>query len=718
VVSERKLEVVRIPGKGGNGTVVRLHGVIDESFDRVSFVEELHGLVILDMDGVRRITSFGVREWVTAMRTLPADYLGFIKVRPAILSQFNMVAGFAGRGQLISFYTPHICTSCGDEVEVLLDLRKQYNLVKTGEPPAATCPRCGAPAEFDDLPGAYFAHAAANPPPTPPPEASPLIDGDTAPKTPAGWKVEKEVEGTVTALWCSGPLDQKSQFKRLADGLEGDVVMVMDQIGAVTPEGIERFKQFADGTDFRLWLARIPMQVAEALVANPNACGRAKLISVRLDFTCTHCGREVRETLDGLNLSLLDSLRTSGKSCPNCWRPLKTEASTEIISQLGRLPFDSAPPAVRKYLETHSRPGSQKPSTEGETWGKYRLEKPIGSGGMAQIFLARQIGPEGFEKRVVLKRLLPHLSDNKLFVEMFLQEARLAAKLSHPNIVQIFDLGKVGIQYYIAMEYVRGWDLNGVLKALYVLKEPMPVHLGCRIVSDVCAALAAAHRPVDEEGRSLAIVHRDVSPQNILLSSEGVVKLTDFGIAKAAGSLTNTEPGMVRGKVAYMSPEQVRGQADIDNRTDIFAAAVILYHCLTGESLFHRENQAATLNALLNDPIPVVSSKRGGIPPVLDQAMKKALARNRDRRYSAAEDFRRDLEAAITQIAQPADQGALAIWLHSITTRAAAQGGEISALPHFTPTSAAHQASTTLRPPDNTPDKTLPGVPRDSIGKK
>src|SRR5205823_2865829 len=145
------------------------------------------------------------------------------------------------------------------------------------------------------------------------------------------------------------------------------------------------------------------------------------------------------------NLSLVDSLRTSGKSCPNCWRPLRAEASLERISGLGRLPFDVAPVAVKKYLDTHVRPGSEKPSPEGETWGKYRLEKPIGSGGMAQIFLARQLGPEGFEKRVVLKRLLPHLSENKLFVEMFLQEARLAAKLSHPNVVQIFDLGKVGL---------------------------------------------------------------------------------------------------------------------------------------------------------------------------------------------------------------------------------------------------------------------------------
>ena len=678
----------RVPAKGA--TIVRCWGVIDDSFDRVGFVEGLTGVVIIDLDGVRRITSFGVREWVTAMRTLPADYVAFINVRPTLVSQFNMVSGFAGRGILVTFFTPHICNACGKELEVLLDLRKQYNAVRAEEPPVALCPQCNAPAEFDDVASAYFAYAASQPPPNPPAEANAAIDGDTGPAAATPWKVEKEVDGNVTALWITGALDAKATFKRLADGLEGDVVMVMDGVSTANKDGAERFKQFADTTDFRLYLARVPIALAEVLATNPDACGRAKLVSVRLDFTCSSCGKRVREILDGLNLAMLDSLRSTGKNCPHCWKPLKSDAAPEVIAKFGRLPFDIPAENVATYLDEHTAgPGGKPIDPEGEVWGKYRLVKQIGTGGMGELFLARQVGPEGFEKKVVLKRLLPHISENKLFVEMFLQEARVAARLSHPNVVQIFELGKVGTQYYMAMEYVRGWDLNAILKALYVLQERMPIHLACRMMHQLCLGLGAAHRPVDDEGRSLAIVHRDHSPQNVLLSTEGAVKLTDFGIAKAAGSLTNTEPGMVRGKVAYMSPEQVRGRQDIDLRTDIFAVAVILYQCLTGQSLFHRENQAATLHALLSDPIPAPSSKRQGVPPILDRAMATALQRDRDKRYATALDFAADLEASIKAIGQPAEAADLAHWLHDVTNRASKKNPEIAAIPSFTPTSGA-----------------------------
>ena len=195
-------------------------------------------------------------------------------------------------------------------------------------------------------------------------------------------------------------------------------------------------------------------------------------------------------------------------------------------------------------------------------YGPYRLLDRIAVGGMAEVFKAKRSGVEGFEKIVAVKRILPHLSDNKEFVDMFVDEAKMVAGLTHPNIVQIFDLGQIDTSYYIAMEYVHGRDLRTILQAGARRRgSACPSTSALRIVSRVCSALEYAHRKKDDRGRAMKIVHRDVSPQNILISFEGEVKLTDFGIAKAATKASSTDRGALRGKLLYMSPEQAWGKA-------------------------------------------------------------------------------------------------------------------------------------------------------------
>ena len=278
-----------------------------------------------------------------------------------------------------------------------------------------------------------------------------------------------------------------------------------------------------------------------------------------------------------------------------------------------------------------------------ENYGKYQLIKRLAMGGMARIYLARQRGPEGVEKQVVVKRILPHLAENEDFVRMFLDEARIAARLNHPNIVQIFDLGAQDDSFFIAMEYIHGEDLRRVWKKADRAGTPIPVPLVCRIITEACAGLDYAHKRTDGNGKPLGIVHRDISPQNILLTFEGRVKVVDFGIAKAADQATVTRSGVLKGKYSYMSPEQAAGQK-VDCRSDIFALGVVLYELLTCNRLFKRPSDMATLQAVGECDIPPPSQVNPRVPKDLDALVMKALTRRPEERYAEAVQLQRALE--------------------------------------------------------------------------
>ena len=271
-----------------------------------------------------------------------------------------------------------------------------------------------------------------------------------------------------------------------------------------------------------------------------------------------------------------------------------------------------------------------------ENYGKYQLLKRLAMGGMAQIYLARQRGPEGVEKLLVIKRILPHLAENEDFVRMFLDEARIAARLIHPNIVDIYDLGAQDDSFFIAMEYIHGEDLRRVWKRAERSGQLIPVPLVCRIMIEACAGLDHAHKQKDAQGKPLGIVHRDISPQNILLTFEGRVKVVDFGIAKAADQATVTRSGVLKGKYSYMAPEQAAGQKNLDCRTDIFALGVVLYELLTGMRLFKRHTDMATLQAVADCEIAPPSQINPRVPKDLDPIVMKALTREPEDRYAEA----------------------------------------------------------------------------------
>jgi serine/threonine-protein kinase len=281
-------------------------------------------------------------------------------------------------------------------------------------------------------------------------------------------------------------------------------------------------------------------------------------------------------------------------------------------------------------------------------FGKYTLVERIAVGGMAEIFLARQGGMEGFEKTVVLKRIRPHLSKQPSFVKMFLNEAKLAAQLNHPNIVQIYDLGRINETYFIAMEYIFGRDMRRIIPKADTMGIPFPLVYALKIASSVCEGLYYAHQKTDLYGNPLNIVHRDVSPENIFVSFDGTVKVLDFGIAKAANQAEHTRAGEIKGKLSYMSPEQCMGRP-LDQRSDLFSLGVVLYEWITGFKLFTGESEVAILKSISDAKIYAPSYFKADIPKPVEAILMRALERDREKRYQSAWDMQYDIDRFLSQ---------------------------------------------------------------------
>jgi serine/threonine protein kinase len=285
------------------------------------------------------------------------------------------------------------------------------------------------------------------------------------------------------------------------------------------------------------------------------------------------------------------------------------------------------------------------PEMIGTKLDRFELIAELASGGMGTVFLARLGGAGGFQRLYAIKRLHEHLARHAEFIEMFLDEARLAARIHHPNVVPILEIGTTDAGYYLVMEYVEGDTAGHLFYCATQEKKEISPRVAVRIVLDALAGLQAAHEGTDDEGRSLEIVHRDVSPHNILVSVDGVSRITDFGIARAASRLAVTRTGQLKGKVAYMAPEQARSEK-IDRRADVFAMGICLWEMLARRRLFKSEAEGETLNRLLYEPIPLLRSVDPELPAELEAICAKALARDLDQRFATAAEFSDALEDA------------------------------------------------------------------------
>jgi serine/threonine protein kinase len=281
-----------------------------------------------------------------------------------------------------------------------------------------------------------------------------------------------------------------------------------------------------------------------------------------------------------------------------------------------------------------------------EEFGPYLVYEQLGSGGMAEVHRAEQAGIEGFRKVVALKRMLPHVASDDDMVASFVREARLASYLRHANVAQTYELGKVGDIYFIAMELIEGRSLRDVLKRCAGLKKVMPVRYTLNVLNQICDALDYAHNLRDHDGNPLGIIHRDVSPSNVIVAEEGVVKLIDFGIAKAQGSGMQTMSGTIKGKYGYMAPEYLDGK--LDARADLFAVGVIAHELLTGRPLFTTSDDIDTLQRVRNMPIEPPSRRNPEVPQEIDDIVMTALERDPDRRWQQATALR----TALTTLTQ------------------------------------------------------------------
>jgi TonB family protein len=354
--------------------------------------------------------------------------------------------------------------------------------------------------------------------------------------------------------------------------------------------------------------------------------------------------------------------------------PKYTTARLPVLEQLEKVPasqpvFPQAAPAAAHEEEDPS---------DGIRFGQYVLLEKIATGGMAEVWKARMRGVEGFQKIVAIKKILPHLSDNQDFIEMFIDEAKLAAQLNHNNIIHIYDLGKIQSSYYIAMEYIDGHDLKTILKRGEERDTPMSVEIALFVASKVASALDYAHRKHDFEGKEMSLVHRDVSPQNVLISQEGDIKLCDFGIAKAASKASHTQAGALKGKLQYMSPEQAWGR-NIDKRSDIFALATCLFEMLTSRKLFSGDNELSILEQVREARIVAPSQFNDEVTPEIDRIVQKALQKDPANRYQTAGEMERDINAVLYTFRPTPTSADLAIYMHRLLTAEPVARGEAPA---------------------------------------
>jgi serine/threonine-protein kinase len=332
---------------------------------------------------------------------------------------------------------------------------------------------------------------------------------------------------------------------------------------------------------------------------------------------------------------------------------------------------------------------------------------------MATVFLARLTGVGGFQRFVAMKRLHPHLANEKEFVEMFLDEARIAARIHHPNVVPILEVGASPVGYYLVMEYIEGDTLARLLARAAQRGMRLPIPIALRIALDMLAGLHAAHELRDDSGGPIHLVHRDVSPQNVLVGVDGIARITDFGVARAASRLTATRVGQLKGKIAYMAPEQAAGEESLDRRADVFAAGIVIWEELAAKRLFKAENEAATLSRVMSEPVPPLSVIVPGLSVQLSNVIMRALERDPDRRFASCAQFGDALEAAATgkeRIATPrelaayvgevlgeevvAQREAVRAWI------ARSEPSQVAPMPSTTPSSSVSAAAMSLSGPD------------------
>lgn len=646
--AEASCVVERINGRGS--AFVRLSGIIDDAFDP-SALGALDRPTALDLSGVQAITSAGVGRFRAFMATLTTGnptYL--VDCPPCIVDQLNLVQGFAGSAEVLSVRAMFACTTCESTQEQVVDLLADGARIRSGRPPLFDCPRCGAPTRLvEDDTFSFVAHKAVRR--LDPRVAAMLaqlgVFTEAAPEHKP-LSVRKVVDGAHVAIRLDGAFVSWTRLERVAED-EGIVVLELPRL-VVRPDGVAPFARYmaaVAASAREVVVSEVPPSLARLFAGNEALAPSVKIASLLAPVRCTVCSE----------LALCRLPLHEPEHEPHCPRCGKTASWTSPLRGLEHLRARGAPSSEASALLERSDAlfsqaaieeklvgrSSRAPTDELPTQvGGYKIVRPLSAGGMAEVLLATRSSLGGVEKPMALK-----LFRRELFqaapaaIAMFLAEAKLAAQLSHPNVVQIFDVGEAGGDLYIAMELIDGVDLRELVET----GKPTPPHLCAHIGLEIARALAYLHDAKDLRGRTLQIVHRDVSPQNLLVDRTGRVVLIDFGVALAGEGELQKRRRAVAGNLAYMSPEQCYGEP-LDGRSDLFSLGVVLWELLAARPLFRRGDAEATREALLAGAVPLLP----GVPAELDALVRRLLCPDLVDRPSSANEVARDLDALIPRL--------------------------------------------------------------------
>ena len=652
----------------GEVAVVTISGLVDEHFRGLGTFDDTTKYLAINTAGITRMTSFGVRQWLRGLELLPKTIHGiFLLDCPTFfVDQLNMVLNFGGSSQVVTFSAPFACTSCGTESAEKVDVLAERALLAKRGVPERLCSQCGTVLELDETPESYFSfvdkYGASH---LPPPVARTLaarglytgaadVQADKPPR------VIKLMRGEVTYFRVIGSIGSTFRARPFLVGAEGEVIIDLADLEAFDPAGYREWRRLLKSLSSQVKAITL-VDVTESLLAHAadtlTLAPNIATWSVLVPYLCHECGRGSRrsERLTGRPVA------RSGKVCPTCggdsWPTVAGEALAPLSALRTTAPEASAKLVVqrdevlsRELADEHAAralEGADASFGDGSVIdGKYEIVRPLSAGGMAEVFIAKQRGIGGFEKPVALKRIQRQLLEKRqLAVDLFLNEAKIAGRLMHPNIVQVFDVGEVGGALYLAMEYVHGTDLRDLHKELRARRLKMPIAIACYIVREIAMALHHAYWSKDMAGKQLTVVHRDVSPHNVILGFDGVVKLLDFGVALSA--VTEQGESMIVGKWQYMSPEHTANQ-QLDHRSDLFSLGVILFLLCTRSMPFVGSDVREIVWKIRAGQLSNEALIAAALPDDLEQLIRRMLDPDPDNRPATGH----DVVTALSKIAR------------------------------------------------------------------
>ncbi|HVK85392.1 MAG TPA: serine/threonine-protein kinase, partial [Kofleriaceae bacterium] len=552
---------------------------------------------------------------------------------------------------------PYTCPSCGAESGEQVDVLAERATLAKGGVPEKDCQKCGGKLEFDETPESYFSfvtkYAASNLNPAAAQLLAQLglytaIDA-TGDKPP---RIIKLVHGPVTYFRIIGTVGSMFRARPFLVGAEGEVVIDLAEVDRYDALGQREWRRLLKSLAGQVPAITL-VDVSEGLLSiaadSVVSAKNLSVWSVLVPYQCIECGRASSESHV---LTGQWPIRLAEGVCPTCGGTTRATVHPDALSTLQKATIGAAQASaklIQNRQEVLSRAltdasvaqageGASQPLDSDDTiLGKYKIVRRLSSGGMAEVFLAKQVGIGGFEKPVALKRILRQLLESRhLAVDMFLNEAKIAGRLAHPNIVQVLDVAEQQGALYLAMEYVHGRDLRDLLKKLRELRTTMPLGDACFIVREISQALHHAYWSVDLSGNQLSVVHRDVSPHNVMLGYDGTVKLLDFGVAMS--SVTEQSGATIAGKWAYMSPEHTTNQ-QIDHRSDLFSVGVMFYLMCTGSMPFGGTEPKEIVKKIRAGVYKPLDEVAPHLPPDISHLVRRMLAPNPEDRPQTGQEI-------------------------------------------------------------------------------